>query len=218
MFTLIKREISDNLVYFVAAAALSALMVFLFVTATYRTHSAYSDEMDLARMMVMPLSIPLIFLSMIGTCAMGSSQMYTDKHRRVSALLTTLPMTRSTILIARVLAGLLAILILLVPIALTAAFTASIRVPPLFLPLVYNLLLKGSVCVLLLYVASYCIGLQTGWTGDRVIPTLGALVLSLILLSIFTIKGLTAHTVVILTLFVTASIIRTWVKFTSASL
>ena len=213
MFTLIKREISDNLVYFIGAAALSALMVFLFVTVAYR-----QDTENIYSTMAVPLSIPLAFLSIIGTCAMGSSQMYTDKNRRISALLTTLPVTRTHILIARVLAGLLAILILLVPITVTAAFTASVRVPALILPLMYNLLLKGSVCILLLFLASYCIGLQTGWTGDRVTPTLGALVLTLILLSIFTIKGLTAQTIVILTLFIIASIIRTWVKFISASL
>ena len=62
---------------------------------------------------------------------MGSAQMYTDKNKKISAFISTLATTRRRILIARIVTGLLAILILLVPIAVTAQTLMRLLGPPI---------------------------------------------------------------------------------------
>jgi hypothetical protein len=217
MFTLIKREISDNLVYFIGAAALSALIVFVFSVTAYHQDAELSGTRFFSSA-AMGLSVPAMVVSAILLCGMGSSQMHIDKNRHISSFLATLPITRQRILVARLIAGLLVVLTLTVPILIAATFIASMLVSPFILPVVNNTILTGFLCVSLLAYACYCIGLQTGWTSNRITPTLGALVLTLVLLPIIAIKGIGAQAIIILILFITASIVRTWVKFTSTSL
>jgi len=72
--------------------------------------------------------------------------------------------------------------------------------------------------VFLMAFACYCIGLQTGWNSSPVTPSLGALFLTCILVPLILIKGFGVHIVVILVLFIIASLIRTWHTFMTTSL
>ncbi|MGD9109669.1 MAG: hypothetical protein PVG93_01895 [Phycisphaerales bacterium] len=210
MFALIKSEVRDHLVYFIGAAAISTLSVIIAVSIAYN-----ANELD-RRIVAMTPLIPLIFISALGIAGMGSAQMYTDKNKNISALLSTLATTRQRIFLARIITGFTAILILLLPITITChtlirLFTLPI---PLYTGIVYNIFFVG----LSMSFACYCLGLQTGWTSNKLTPTLGALVLALILLSLLVIKGFGLHIVIILLLFIVCSLVRTWSRFMSMPL
>jgi ABC-type transport system involved in multi-copper enzyme maturation permease subunit len=156
-------------------------------------------------------------LGMLILCAMGAAQMYRDKTKRVSALLATLAVTRGHIFIARVIAGFLLVFIVFIPIAgtsIAAVLTRSVE-PSHFIRSLYP---EISIPVFLLGFACYCIGLQAGWTSSRVIPTLGPIVLGLILIPVILIKGFGWEIYAILVLLIAACLIRAWYKFSTDAL
>jgi hypothetical protein len=75
-----------------------------------------------------------------------------------------------------------------------------------------------SVAMFLMAFACYCIGLQVGWNSNPVTPSLGALFLTCIFVPLILVKGFGLHIVVILVLFIIASLIRTWHTFMTTSL
>jgi ABC-type transport system involved in multi-copper enzyme maturation permease subunit len=210
MFTLIKREIEDNMAYFLAAALFSALIIIASLAVIYQRNSDNIIELSLSFL------LPTFPLMLVGFAAMGVSHMYMDKSRKISGFLSTLPVSRKRILLARIITGILAILILLVPLAVTTVilqrlFAPSYPVYAYFIPEIFTgVLLMGFAC--------YCLGLQTGWTSGKVVPTLGGIVLTCVLVTLIFFKGFGLDTIVILLLLIIASLIRTWQKFMSASL
>src|SRR4030042_5849052 len=118
MLILIKREIYDHVVYFIGAFILSAIFIMISIPAAIN----YDPDIPLLNPVALILPIillPIILLLTIGFAGMGVSQMYTDKNRGISAFLSTLPVTRDQILTAKIVAGVLAILTLFVPLAIT---------------------------------------------------------------------------------------------------
>ncbi len=159
--------------------------------------------------------IPAVIV-IFGICAMGASQMYLDRTRKISAFLSTLAVSRGRILIARIITGILVILTLLVPLTITAVTLLRLYVSPV---LIYpGMVFEIFVAVFLMAFACYCIGLQTGWTSGKIIPTLGGIALACIFVPLILIKGFGLHIVVILVLFIVASLIRTWHTFMTTSL
>jgi len=211
MFTLIKREIIDHIMYFIGAAILSIGLMAILVT------MAYNDYSGLPFVVILFLILTTIGIT-IGICAMGVSQMYSDRTRKISALLSTLPVSRNQILLARVVTGIMAVLIALVPVAVTGAVLMRIFFPPEPVEIFPGLIRDMFIGIFLLGFACYCIGLQNGWEGDKVAPTLGSLALVCILVPIIVVKGFGVVSVVILAVFIAASLIRTWCKFLSTSL
>jgi len=213
MFALIKREIRDHIVYFIGAAAFSAVFIIMAISILH--------NYDLRRQpptFSIVLGIPALTIVIFGICAMGSTQMYLDRTRKISTLLSTLATSRNRILLARIITGVLAILTLLVPLIITAVILARF-----FTLLIPFLMLGGmvfdiSLTVFLMALACYCIGLQSGWNSNPLTPSLGALCLTCILLPLIIVKGFGLHIVVILVLFIIASLIRTWHTFITTSL
>jgi hypothetical protein len=210
MFALLKREIQDHLVYFIGAAVISTLFVTIALSIAYNTESKDVLASSVA------LLIPLTFISALGTAGMGSAQMYTDKNKKISAFISTLTTTRRQILLARILSGLLVILLLLAPVAIAFQVLIHLLAPPI--PLYAGIVRDVFVAGLLMSFACYCLGLQTGFTSNKLTPTLGALGLSLILLPLLLIKGFGLHIITILLAFIVCSLIRTWNRFMSAPL
>jgi len=208
MFTLIKREIQDNIAYFIGAAVLSAILVALLIPVMY------SDPVE--RPVFIGLSLPVILALIIGCAGMGVTQMYLDRTRKISALLSTLAVSRNRILLARIIAGILAILTVLLPLTVTAVVFRRLLLPPI--PIYSGLIFDISVVAFLTGFACYCLGLQTGWTSSKITPTLGALLLTCVLVSLIPVKGFGLHIKAILVLFIVASLTRTWRKFMSTSL
>lgn len=211
MFTLIKREIGDHLGFFLGATIATAILIVLLVSAIF----SYDPPHDIP-VYAIGLLIPVIVVVVIGLPAMGASQMYTDRTRRVSAFLSGLPVTRSQILVARIVTGVLAILIILVPLTITGAVVRQMLLPPI--PIYPGLIADMSVTAFLMAFACYCLGLQTGWTSSKLTPTLGALALTIVLVPLIGVKGFDMRIQAILILFIVASLVRTWQKFLSTCL
>jgi hypothetical protein len=209
MFTLIKREIEDHLVYFLGAAVFSAVLIALLILAMY------SSEPEVRPIFII-LSVPVIVVLIIGCTGMGVSQMYTDRNRKISAFLSGLPVTRGRILIARIITGILAILTVLLPLTVTGMVLWRLFAPPI--PIYSGVIFDIFIVTFLTGFACYCLGLQTGWTSSRITPTLGGLVLTCILVPLIAVKGFGLHAQVILALFIVASLIRIWQKFMSTAL
>lgn len=209
MFTLIKREIQDHLVYFIGAAAFSVVFIIISVFLIHSYDHRYPEVFSIG------FGVPAVIV-IIGFCGLGASQMYLDRTRKISAFLSTLAVSRGRILLARIITGILVILTLLVPLTITAVTLLRLYVPPV---LIYpGMVFEIFVAVFLMAFACYCIGLQTGWNSGKIIPTLGGIALTCIFVPLILIKGFGVHIVVILVLFIIASLIRTWHTFMSTSL
>jgi hypothetical protein len=208
MFTLIKREIEDNIAYFAAAALFSTTLVIVAVSFAYNAEALYEPALA--------LSIPIIVLAILGFTAMGASQMYTDKTRNISAFLSTLRVTRAQILVAKIVTGILSILVLLVPLAVAAA--VLLRIFRLPYPIYPHFISEIFTAVFLTAFACYCLGLQIGWSPNKVIPVLGSIGSTAVIVPLVVIKGFGACAAIIMLLLIVASLTRTWQKFTSTPL
>ena len=209
MLTLIMREIEDNWVFFVITVIFAVVISGMFFWLLY-----YGTNED-----VFFIGLPVFnaIFGMLVFCGFGAAQMYADRTKKVSSLLATLAIRRIHIYIARVIAGILLVLIGLAPLAgitFTAVFTRTAE-PSHSIRLLYP---EISIPVFLLGFACYCIGLQAGWTTNRLMPSLGAISLSIVLVSVILIKGFGWEIYAILVLFIAACLIRAWRIFLSAPL
>ena len=198
MFTLIKREIEDHIVYFIGVGIVSAILAIISILIVFEDNPVAPGAFVLP-LITGPIVVATIVV-MVGLCGMGVSQMYTDRSRRISAFLSTLPVTRDQILTARIITG-----------VLRGLFSPPI---PMYPGLIFDLF----IVIFLMSFACYCTGLQTGWTSNKVIPTLGGLVLALVLFTLILVKGFGLHVVAILVLFIIASLACTRHRFMSTSL
>ncbi len=210
MFALIKREIEDNIAYFVGAVFLAAIIIFILVGSAYApgTKNSFWPFYTL---------IPVLVISTaFGFCAMGVTQMYTDRMRKQSSFLITLAVTRGRLFSARVITGVLAIMTFFVPVIVTIRILLPVIAPPI--PVVFNVFLEMFTTICLMVFSCYCLGLMIGWNSGKIIPTLGALILTWSLLGWILIKGFGLDTVVTLSIFIIACLVRTWCDFKSTSL
>lgn len=198
MWTLIKREMDDCRVFFVAAVGYAVCVILILISAVYSAGMSMSY--------VKSASPVMLLTGMVLFCLMGAGQMYLDRTRRISCFLSTLAVTRSRIFVARVITGLLLIFLTIAPIA--AAGMVIVRV--LYEPIpVYQRMfgeLVGTVFVL--SIAAYSLGLLTGWARGRVLSVLGGAVLTFVLAPVVVIKGFGAETVILLSAFIVISLIR----------
>lgn len=210
MYALINREIHDHAVFFIGAVILAASLIGLAVTALDNQRPIEAALFGSGGgVIALVILVPGLF-------AMGSVQMYTDKTRKISAFVSTLPVSRSRILLAKICTGVLVILTALVPWAVAVAILLQIKAPPV--PMYWVIARDVLAGTFLIGFACYCIGLQVGWNSGKVAPALGGLGLTCILASLILIKGLAPEIMIMLSLFIAASLIRTWHKFTSSSL
>ncbi len=208
--TLMKREVIDHVAYFVGAVLLSGLVTFMMVTMILGMEARELQNV------VPGASIPVVLLAVVGLCGLGVSQMYTDRTRKISALLIVLPTTRWHIFGARVATGLLAILTLLVPPAIAGAVLLDMRTGEV--PLYAGVLGDVLRSVFLICFACYGVGLYAGWDRRSLTPTLGVLpVVGLIPLLVI-IKGFGPEVAGILLVFIAACLTATWCRFSSSSL
>lgn len=209
MFALIKREIKDHIAYFLGAAILTAILIVITVSTVYQIgrgdFGVYAG-----------LSLPVIVILMIGFSGMGISQMYIDRARRISAFLSSMPVSRNQILFARIITGILAILTVVLPFIITSLIMIYLFAPPI--PVFSGMIFDIFAVIFLLGLACYCLGLMMGWTVGKIAPTLGCLGLTFILTTMIIVKGFGPCTKGILVLIIVSCLIRTWQKFITTSL
>ena len=209
MLTLIKREIQDHIAYFLGAAILMAILIAIVIVLAFQIGRGDS-------IVYIGLSLPVIVILMIGFSAMGVSQMYTDRARKISAFLSILPVSRNQILLARIVTGILAILTVFLPLIATCMALRYLFAPPI--PVLSGIIYDIFIVVFLLGLACYFLGLMTGWTTSKIAPAMACLVLTFILSSLIIAKGFGLCIKGILILFIIACLTRTWQKYTSTSL
>jgi len=214
MFSLIKREIKDNIFYFILPVCFAAVSVTFIVTKVLK-EAAHDVPVGIPEIMYLVFYTYIPFAGIIAA-AFGASQMYTDKNKKISSFLITLATTRGRILTAKVITGLLWILVALLPIA--AADVALLKVFPPLVPIDINSLLCLFAMTFVLYTGCYVTGLLLGWTANKVVPAFGCLVVTVILISVVIIKGFTLSAFIILLLFTVAAMVRATQKFLTTPL
>ena len=216
MFTLIKREIRDHIVYLILAACLAGIFILISVPVISRYNSSQNRDNLEPQAFIMGVGIPASVIVIIGICGLGAAQMYLDRTRKISAFLSTLAVSRGRILIARMVTGILVILTFLVPLIVTVVVLFRLYVPPVLFS--GDMIFEIFLTIFLLVFACYCIGLQTGWNSSPITPTLGGLFLTGVFVPLVLIKGFGLQIMVILVLFIIASLIRIWHMFMKTSL
>ena len=213
MLTLIKRELVDNIAVLLLAAIVPALFIVIVVQGVLT---------GLARP---PIGIPVIMAKVlwayllcgaIVVAGCGAAQMHDDSQRKISTFLSVQATTRSRILVARIVVGVMVMLILFVPLVL--ADVILLRVFARLAPLDTDFLVRSFATILATFVCCYAIGLQSGWRSSKLMAILFSVVLSAVLLLVVAIKGFGAESIIILALFTVASLIWTWQKFLSMPL
>jgi hypothetical protein len=112
------------------------------------------------------------------------------------------------------LTGILLMLLWLMPVVITVEFATRGS------PIAHTGIFPGPqvwAATFLICLASYCIGLQAGWTAGKITPTLGALGLSLVMVWIILIKGFRPDIYVILILLIAGCLLRAWRTYSTAA-
>jgi len=206
MLTLIAREIRDNSVHFGACCVISEIIVAAIVCMILYGVVG-------AGVLIMYMFGGLLFLDF---GVLGAAQMYGDRANRVSTLLSTQAVTRSRILIARVLTGVVIILISLIPAIIASVILLKLRKPPLefYSQMVWDI----SIILVLTALACHAMGLLVGWTASRARLILGFVCLIVLLASLVVVKGFGPSAMAVLALLIAAIWGRIWHTFTSTSL
>jgi len=206
VLALIQRELQDHLVYIILAGLIVAVMITVAILTAYWGMAPAGLGIGGAATAL----LTALF------CLLGASQMYTDRANRISSLLATLAVTRTRILAGRVLTAVVLIAAIFVPLLVTAvAVLYSTDAPVTFYR---GIIAEVSVTLALTCLASYCIGLLMGWTANRTIPSLSVLVGMLLVMSFIFVKGFDVAAIGLLLLFIVASLLHVWHRFTSVSL
>jgi hypothetical protein len=210
LLTLIKNEIHDYIVYFFGALTFSVILIGISLSITYNYKPVELPLFSIG------LGILVIIIVILGFCVMGAIQMYIDRTRNISAFLLTLPVRRGQILIARIVTGFLAILTFFVPATIAVVFLSRLLIHPI--PIYNGMVFEISESVFLMAFTCYCIGLQTGWSSNKIIPILGGLILTFVLVPLIVVKGFGFHSNIILIFLIIASLVRIRHKFISTTL
>jgi len=181
LLTLIKRQLVDNTVYFLAAIIFSVVLVVAILSITF------SEEfLDLSlNTIILIIIMPILFG--IGSYILGVIQTYSDKTSGITQLLSVLPVTNDRIFFARLITCILVILTLFGPLVITGAILWEFFGPPDWL---YHNWLGGTFIGLsLASLACYCLGLIAAQRTETFTSALRALPLVPILMLLIVIKG-----------------------------
>lgn len=205
MFTLIRREIEDHVVNFLLAVVISATMVAILVYFAFNEFDGVSG-----------ILISLGILALISCCAMGITQVYTDRANKISPFLATLAVTRGQILTARCIVGVLAILTLLLPTMVATVVLLSKFLPPIVF--YWRAIVEVFTTAFLGALTCYCLGLLIGLTTRKLLLVGGCLAVPPAVIVLVLAKGFGTQAMVILGLLILASVARVATKFFSTPL
>ena len=216
MFTLIKREIEDNMAMLMLAAFATLIFTSTIVYVFYNI-----EEYDVNRTLTGIPNAMFIVLAFYWIClalisaVFGAAQTYLDRSQKISTFLSTRATTRRRILSAKIIAGLLLILLSLMP--FIAACIILLRLyPPVVLDTTF--IVKILTTMVLSSLTCYTLGLQMGWQPNKSTAILGSLLFTPVLLSVIIIKGFGFQSDFVLALFAIAMLVRTWQRFMSTAL
>ena len=208
MLALIKREIEDLPAYLLITSVLTvAMVIFLF---SYSKYSGRWHEDEI-------LTVAGIFTgaAFLIFTAIGVSQMYSDRLRGISTFLVTHAVGRRHVFAARLIVGFLFHLLVYAPVTIAVLILLRRLSPP---NIVYQeYIIKFAIKIFLLSFACYSIGLLVGFTSSKIKP-MGALVLTVLFLALFIVKGLGTIAVVLAGVVILASLVRSWSNYKNAAI
>ena len=214
MWTLIKREIKDNIIMFLLVIILAGICEAVVVSGFLRTDTQFAPVgIPLTVYTIFPFFIiPLSLLAVM----MGGGQMYLDKSRKISAFLGTLSVTRRGLLWAKFLTDVIWLVVALLP--LVAAELLLFQARPRLIPVDYSLLVRIYIVTSLCTLSCYLLGLNLGLGRNRIMAILAGALLCLILISLIIIKGFGAEIMLIFGITSATLAIRAWNVFMSIPL
>lgn len=207
---LVKREIVDHIAYFAGALVVTGLLSALMISIVMGLDKQDRNYIALGGL------IPVTIVLVAGLCALGVNQMYADRARNISAFLTALPTTRAEVFAARIAAGVVAILILLVPMTVAGGVVFSLSGDEV--PMYRGVLPDLFLCIFLACLACYSVGIYAGWNRGSLAPTLAVLPVVMLVPLLLVIKGFGLDVMAILVLFIVACLTSTWCRFASSPL
>ncbi|MHC4759420.1 MAG: hypothetical protein ACYTE8_12255 [Planctomycetota bacterium] len=218
MFTLIKREIIDNFVFFLAAALLGSILAGIMFTMSLGD----GTETVLARFMGRSIFLPMAVVLLVGFSIMGAAQMVNDRTKKVYSVLVTKPVSRHQVLLAKMITGVVGILLVLIPVCIASVLWVHAIKPfegeafrvELFFP---GLFFKTFLGIFVLVFACYCFGLLCGSSSERIVSTLGSIALSVLILPLVIIKGFCIEWFGIVLFVIVFCLLRIWKRFYSMS-
>ena len=202
LFTLIKRQIVDNTVYFLAAIIVSVVLIIAIISITF------SEELTDLSFYTVALIVITPILFGIGSYILGLIQMYSDKTSGITAVLSVLSVTRGRILFARLVTGTLVILTVLGPLTFTGAILWKLLGPPGWL--FHNWLADIFFGLSLVSLVCYCLGLYAAQRAETFTSALRALPLMPILMLLIVIKGFGWPLLAVLLPFLAVSLLCCW--------
>ncbi len=214
MLALIKREIEDHWLLFVLGAIVTSLLTFTVIWNT--VFGQHRPPLGIPSVITTAFIVWQSLLLLLFSAILGASQMFSDLNQKKCSFLATLATTRRRILSAKIIAGLLFIVMFLSPALIADIVLLSVFRG--FAPLDIIFPVKIVITAILASLCCYTLGLQMGWQTNKRSAILGSIIVTPLLLSVIIIKGFCVQTAVILGLFVITMFIRTWQKFMSTSL
>jgi hypothetical protein len=181
LLTLIKRQLADNAVYFLAAVIFSIVLIIAIISITFSEDITYLSFYTVILITIVPI------LFGIGSYILAVSQVYFDKMSGVTPLLSVLPVTTGRIFFIRLIIGTLIILTLLSPLAIIGTILWKLLGPPDWL--FHNWLGDTFIGLSLASLACYCLGLSAAQRAETFASALRALPLVPILMLLIVIKG-----------------------------
>jgi uncharacterized membrane protein YozB (DUF420 family) len=206
---MVKREMEDHSFLYAGAAI---VVVFYIV---YAATKILAESPSPPRIGVPPIMYTLLLNLLpwlaVAAAGVGAVQMRSDLRANTCTFLSTMATTRRRVLGAKLLAGLIWILVLAVPMALTDLVLLAIS-PRVIRPDL-GLLARMLGVFVLACASGYAIGLDVGLGEKKLVAVFAILVLVPLLLSVILIKGFGAATAAVLGLVAVACLVRAWTRF-----
>ncbi len=209
MWALIRREIEEVWVYYLLMILFAGILIILLVSNTLYGEG-FDSEQNIVCLSFGSVASCLLF------AALGVTQMYADRMKKISAFLATQAVCRRHLFFAKLATGVLLALIFYAAIGGTLWFLIREYDYPEFFG--GRFLIRFWVSAFVMALGCYTLGLSTGWTSGKIFPTLGTLVLVFLLLTLLLIKGLDLRLHFLLVLFIVSSLIRTWLVYRHSAL
>jgi hypothetical protein len=214
MLTLIKREIRDNAVIFLVVVLLTILTITIVVPGFFAQRNYYA-----------PIGIPiamygvfaiLLFVLPFFAIALGATQTYLDRKKKICSFISTLAATRKRFLFAKILSGLLWLVFPFVSLAMI--YLILMNHSPSMIPVDYSLLINIFVVTFLVSLSSYLAGLLLGMLQSKILAYSFGILIYILFLSLIIIKGFGPEMMLLYAFISVALLINTYQRFLVISL
>ena len=214
MWTLIKREIEDMIPLYVGYLLITVGVIVFFIP-TAITMLGNGPFNFGYRPLIILLMISMGLLPIYSGAA-GALQVSAQFSNKIPTFLCTLATTRSRIMIATLVAGILPFVIALAAMAITWITLLSFF--PRLVPIDTTYLILAMIIAILINLACYVMGIVMCWTDKRIVAALAGVLLGAVLIGLVVIKGIGVESYGFLLCVITAGLLRIWQLYATKTL